>query len=437
MPPESQASPVESAEPSAAPQIAAEGAGARAPLCFVIDEESSIRHFVSLILQGLGIDTMEFREHAQFRAACASHTPDLIILNINLDANDAILSLETLGKLGYGGAVQLMSNRGSAVLENLKHMGEQQRLRMLPVLKKPFETSAIQKIAAAQKLGFAKPTEARVSLADALNSNWVEFWYQPKVDMKRKRLAGAELFARVRHPQHGIMMPGSFMQDADEASLATLAEQGLVSALKAGVSLSKIGVNLRIAINISLPALVKLPVADIVREYRPDTDNWPGLILDLTEEQIVKEISLACQMSEKLSPHNVRLAIDDFGRAHTALTKVKELPFAEMKLARSFVTDCGTDKVNAPVCKTVIGLAHSFGALAVGIGIEKASEMTALVSMGCDLGQGFLLGQPMPMERFISLMRQRVNVVPASNPVSLPIEVAVAAEPAIAAAPAT
>ena len=108
-----------------------------------------------------------------------------------------------------------------------------------------------------------------------------------------------------------------------------------------------------------------------------------------------------------------------------------------MKLARSFVTDCGTDKVNAPVCKTVIGLAHSFGALAVGIGIEKASELTALVSMGCDLGQGFLLGQPMPMERFISLMRQRVNVVPASNAVSLPIEVAVAAEPAIAAAPAT
>jgi hypothetical protein len=221
---------VEPTEPSAVPQAAAEGVGARAPLCFVIDEESSIRHFVSLILQGLGIDTPWSSPRAPSSAPRAPRTADLIILNINLDANDAILSLETLGKLGYGGAVQLMSNRGSAVLENLKHMGEQQRLRMLPVLKKPFETSAIQ-------LGFAKPTEARVSLADALNSNWVEFWYQPKVDMKRKRLAGAELFARVRHPQHGIMMAGSFMQDADEANLVTLAEQGLVSAVKAGVSL--------------------------------------------------------------------------------------------------------------------------------------------------------------------------------------------------------
>jgi EAL domain-containing protein (putative c-di-GMP-specific phosphodiesterase class I) len=151
-----------------------------------------------------------------------------------------------------------------------------------------------------------------------------------------------------------------------------------------------------------------------VRAHHPEAGNWPGLIFDLAEEQIVKEISLACELTKNLAPHNVRLAIDDFGRAYASLTKVKELPFAEMKLDRSFVTGCGTDKVNAPICKTVIDLAHSFGSLAVGIGIENASELTALVSMGCDLGQGFLLGQPMPEERFISLLKQRANVRPAT-----------------------
>ena len=88
---------------------------------------------------------------------------------------------------------------------------------------------------------------------------------------------------------------------------------------------------------------------------------------------------------------------------------MKTLPFAELKLDRSFVADCGTDKVNAPLCKTVIDLAHSFGSFAVAIGIEKASDALALVSMGCDYGQGFLLGQPMPEERFISLLRQRTT----------------------------
>ena len=89
------------------------------------------------------------------------------------------------------------------------------------------------------------------------------------------------------------------------------------------------------------------------------------------------------------------------------MTKLGELPFAELKLDRAFVADCGTDKVNAPLCKTVIDLAHNYGRVAVAMGIEKAPDAMALVSMGCDFGQGFLLGQPMPEERFVSLLRQR------------------------------
>ena len=103
----------------------------------------------------------------------------------------------------------------------------------------------------------------------------------------------------------------------------------------------------------------------------------------------------------------MRLAIDDFGRGYSSLAKLGELPFAELKLDRAFVADCGSDRVNAPLCKTVIDLAHNFGRAAVAMGIEKAADALALVSMGCDFGQGFLLGQPMPEERFISLLRQR------------------------------
>lgn len=417
---ESQSPSAPSKDPAASTgtQLAQAGLG-QTPLAFVIDEESSIRHFVSLILQGIGIDTMEFADGEAFRTARAPRPPDIIFLNISLDANDAIQSIEALGTAGYTGAIQLMSNRGAAVLENLKQIGEEHELKMLPILKKPFETSAIQKIATEQNLGFTSPSQIRVGLGEALENNWVEFWYQPKVDMRRKQLAGAEAFARVRHPQHGILLPGSFMPDAVDTTLVELAKRSLVDALKAGIQFGKHGVNLRMAINASMSALSRVPVADIVREYRPEADNWPGLIIDLTEEQVVKDVSLACNLGKQLMPYNVRLAIDDFGRAYSSLTKVSELPFAEMKLDRSFVTDCGTDKTNAPICKTVIDLAHSFGALAVGIGIEKASELTALVSMGCDLGQGFLLGQPMPAERFISLLKQRANVRPTTTSVNV------------------
>src|SRR5207248_932221 len=153
--------------------------------------------------------------------------------------------------------------------------------------------------------------------------------------------------------------------------------------------------------------LVKLEIAELVRAHRAQVDQWPGLIIDVTEEQVVTDLGLACAVAKKLAQINVKLAIDDFGRGYSSLAGLKELPFAELKLDRTFVTDCGTDKVNAPLCKTMIDLAHNFGSAAVAIGIEQAADALALTSMGCDLGQGFLLGQPMPEERFISLLRQR------------------------------
>jgi EAL domain-containing protein (putative c-di-GMP-specific phosphodiesterase class I) len=204
-----------------------------------------------------------------------------------------------------------------------------------------------------------------------------------------------------------VLSPGAFMPGATEADLVALAELALVSTLAAAGNFAKLGINLRFAVNVPVNALVKLPISEIVRAHRPAIDNWAGLVIDLTEEQIVADLALAAQMAKQLKSYNVRLAIDDFGRGYSSLKRLKELPFSELKLDASFVSDCGTDKVNAPICKTVIDLAHNFGSAATAIGIEKASDALALTSMGCDMGQGFLLGQPMPQERFMSLLRQR------------------------------
>ena len=394
----------------------ADGVPATVPICFVVDEEPSIRHFLSLILHGAGVDTEEFADGASFRKAMERRSPDLVFLNIGLESADAIESVIGLGKRGYFGFVQLISNRGSAVLEHVKSVGEQHRLQMLPVLKKPFETSAIVSIMQELKLGHGAPQAARVGLDESLKNGWIEFWYQPKIDLRKKQLVGVEAFARCRHPQSGILSPGAFMPGATEPELVALSELAISNVLKAGVRFAKLGVNVRFAVNIPVSALVKLAIPDLVRSHRELVDHWPGLIIDVTEEQIVTDLALANEMTKKLAHVNVKLAIDDFGRGYSSLARLKELPFAELKLDRTFVTDCGTDKVNAPLCKTVIDLAHNFGSLAVAIGIEKASDAVALVSMGCDYGQGFLLGQPMPEDRFVSLLRQRAQGKAAKKP---------------------
>jgi len=394
---------------AATPEAEAPPSEARAPLCFVIDADASIRHFLSLILHGSGIDTEEFPDGQAIRTALGRRQPKLVFLNIALESSDAIECVLALSRSGYTGAVQLMSNRGSAVLAHVKSIGEQHHLRMLPVLKKPFETGVVLKVLQELRLGEPPAVAGRIDLGEALRNGWIEFWYQPKIDLRKKQLIGVEAYSRARHPKDGVLMPSAFMPGASEGDLITLSEQALDLALQASLKFCKLGVNLRPAVNIPINALVKVPVADIVQSHREKFEKWPGLIIDVAEEQIVSDLALASDVTKKLQHLDVRLAVDNFGRGYSSFARLKELPFAELKLDRAFVTDCGSDKVNAPLCKTVIDLAHNFGSAAVAVGIEKASDALALVSMGCDYGQGFLLGQPMPEERFISLLRQRAN----------------------------
>ncbi len=380
---------------------------ARLPLCFVIDSDASVRRFLSLILHGAGLNTQEFAAGEALAAALAKRAPDIVFLDIALEFAEAVKCLMELADSNYRGQVQLISSRGSAVLAHVKHIGDQHDLQMLPALKKPIDPHAILYVLQQLKLGHASPTAGRIALDQALNNGWIEFWYQPKIDLRRKQLVGAESFARARHPQHGIMMPDAFMPGATETSLIKLAEHALVSALKAGLSFAKLGVNLPLAVNISASALGKVRFPEILQTYRPQFDKWPGLVIDVMEEQLVADLARVSDIARELKQFEVNFAIDNCGRRYTSFDKLKELPFTEVKLDRAFVADCATSKVNAPLCKTIIDLAHSCGSVAAAIGIEKASDAVALLRMGCDHGQGFLLGQPMPEELFVSLLRQR------------------------------
>src|SRR5258708_30936246 len=116
------ATPAQSASTAATAE--APSAEGRAPLCFVVDTDASIGHFLSLVLHGAGIDTEELRDGQAVRPALTQRQPKLVFLNIALESADAIECILALSRAAYTGAVQLMSNRGSAVLAHVKSIGE-------------------------------------------------------------------------------------------------------------------------------------------------------------------------------------------------------------------------------------------------------------------------------------------------------------------------
>ena len=234
-------------------------------------------------------------------------------------------------------------------------------------------------------------------------------WYQPKIDLKRKCLAGAEALARIRHPRFGVLLPGSFIPGGADDSIARLAEHALVAALDSWTMFDGAGFNLHLAINVPVSALLRLPFSALVDKHRPKSERWPGIILEVTEDQIVRDMRLAQEIAQQLKLSGIKIAIDDFGAGYSSFSSLRELPFIEIKLDGSFVKNCAADATNAAICQTAIDLAHRFGSSAVAEGIENAADLQALMVMGCDFGQGVLIAPPMPQERFLDLLRQRVS----------------------------
>jgi EAL domain-containing protein (putative c-di-GMP-specific phosphodiesterase class I) len=248
-----------------------------------------------------------------------------------------------------------------------------------------------------------------VEIAEALRNNWFEVWYQPKIDLKRKCLAGAEAQARLRHPAYGMLLQERFLPSASEEGITQLAEYALVSTLRSWSTFDSAGFNLHLAVNVPVSVLAKLPIPSLVRENRPKGDHWPGIILEVTEDQIVRDIKQTNEIAARLRVSGVTISIDDFGAGYSSFSSLRDLPFAELKLHSSFVKNCATDATSAAICQTAIDLAHRFGSAAVAEGIESSVDLQALQVMGCDFGQGALIAPPMPQERFLGLLRQRLN----------------------------
>jgi EAL domain-containing protein (putative c-di-GMP-specific phosphodiesterase class I) len=249
----------------------------------------------------------------------------------------------------------------------------------------------------------------RIAIAEALRNQWFEIWYQPKIDLKRKCLAGAEALARIRHPEHGVLLPGGFLADVDEESIAELARHALLAALGDWTVFEGAGFNLQLSINVPVSVLFKLPMVELMKEHRPKSERWPGLIVEVTEDQIVRDLKMAQDVATRLLASDIKIAIDDFGAGYSSLSSLRELPFAELKIDRSFVTGCSVDSINAAICQTAIDLSHRFGADAVAEGVETQTDLQALMVMGCDFGQGVLMSPPMPKARLLELLQQRMT----------------------------
>jgi EAL domain-containing protein (putative c-di-GMP-specific phosphodiesterase class I) len=256
----------------------------------------------------------------------------------------------------------------------------------------------------------------KISIDEALENNWLDIWYQPKIDLRRKCLAGAEALVRLQHPQAGFLWPEDYIGQLDHDGLTKLVEHAMLTALRHWAVFADAGFNLRLAINMPAALLPRLPISALVAAHRPAAENWPGIVLDVTEDQLVRDIDLTHKIAEELKACSVAVAIDDFGAGYSSFSSLRGLAFAELKIHSSFIKNCAADITNAAICQTAIDLAHRFGSLAVAKGINTIADLQALMVMGCDFGQGPLVAPALPKDGFLDALRKHMNKPNATRP---------------------
>ncbi|SRR5581483_2805680 len=264
--------------------------------------------------------------------------------------------------------------------------------------------------------GSSESADGKIPLAEVLRRKWFELWYQPKIDLRTMRLTGAEALVRARHPQRGVLGPGLFLPGASESDMLAMTERVITSALRDWEACAKNGMSIKFSVNVPVSAFVKLPLAKILKEERPRSDRWPGLIMEVTEDEIIHDLQLANDVADSLRSFNCTLALDDFGAGYSSLARLRQLPFSELKIDRSYVTNCHSDKVNAGLCETIVELGTRFGLKTVAEGVETTHESHKLQAVGCSIGQGFLFAKPMPRSDFIGLLQKRnMNLEPMAS----------------------
>ena len=370
---------------------------------FVVDDEPQILAFMSKALHGAGFAVSTFSRIADIETALTRQKPDVIILDLSLGGTDAIEVMRSLAASQFRGKILLASGHAAATLEEVQIVGARYGLAMLPFLRKPFRVAELM----ARVAAVTEPdggAAGDVSLLMALQNNWLEVWYQPKFDLKSMRVCGAEALIRLRHPRHGVLLPSAFLPPAGDPLYQPLSDFVVRRALADWIGLARIWSGIRLAINVPVSVLQSADFINGVRRHLPDDPRFPGLIFEITEDEAIRDPEPAQEAAIQLKLHNIDVSIDDFGAGHSSLARLKALPFAELKLDRSFVNGCSTDEMKRTMCQSVADLAHRFHMTAVAEGVETAEDLRFLIGMGYDQAQGYFFERPMTGDDFTAML---------------------------------
>jgi diguanylate cyclase (GGDEF)-like protein len=239
-------------------------------------------------------------------------------------------------------------------------------------------------------------------LARAIDADELLLYCQPKVDVRSRRVCGAEALVRWRHQKHGMISLAELIPLAEQTGLIRpLTYTMLGAALRQWHAWNEAGVGVPLAVNVTMRNLRDPAFLDRLHGLLVTWGTPPGALqLEITESDLMDDPARTVDVLSRLKRMEVELFVDDFGTGYSSLAYLQRLPVDAIKIDQSFVRSMSVSDESAKIVRSTIELAHNLDLAVVAEGVETEPVLARLAALGCDVAQGYLISEPMPAESF-------------------------------------
>lgn len=241
-------------------------------------------------------------------------------------------------------------------------------------------------------------------LRKAIETDALHLVYQPQFECRTGRLVGAEALVRWVHPVDGEIAPTEFVPVAEDSDLIVALGYWVLrrACRDAARWNAEHSVGVHVAVNVSARQLRQPQFSEDVKAVLAESGLSPHLLeLELTESQLMANMTAGVEAMRQLRAAGIRLSLDDFGTGYSSLSYLQAFPVNNLKIDRAFVNPLPRD--GQPIVTAIISMAHSFGIAVVAEGVEEPAQLAWLSDAGCDIVQGYLTGRPMSLEGITDL----------------------------------
>ncbi len=332
---------------------------------------------------------------------------------------DGIEVMRRLAQMKNPPALILISGHDIGVLYAAEKLGRAQNLKIIASLGKPVTIGHFRQLLDQHTQGDGQTQRndhqsvgrefTEVELHRAIRDDQLTLHYQPQFEIATGKITGVEALARWQHPEEGLVYPDRFIPLAEQSSLiGMLTNWAIKKVVQQEQQWQEAGLSVAVSVNISAVDITSLTLPEQLSELLTDNRLDPNrLTLEVTEAVLMDELVTSLDILTRLRLKGIGLSIDDFGTGYSSLSQLHRVPFTELKIDRSFVSNITEDAEAYSIVKTCILLGHELNMWVVAEGVETKAHLDILRELGCDRAQGYLFSKPVSAEEMTARLRDK------------------------------